>query len=157
MKGRIGFAAVQDGQAQVLTLIDGAYLRAGGKEIHANASLTGQIERIMRKDAGDEDNAFVTKAALPAGADLAGRWLMIELGDGHIKWFPIDRAVTRDGRTRLVTPWEPGFSFESGYDKRLKQYAHYTQYLFHPRQSVLGGLNFRVTDCAAYVAGRETR
>ena len=146
--GKAGFLSrAADGRVIRHLLVHGALLAAGnGPKLHADRTFTTTVRKISRREDGAAFNGFLVAGAAAAGLKSAGRWLTIELGDGHLKWFPIREVRSEGGDTWLMTDWEPGLALRRGFDTQQEKATDWVEYLYFPRTGVLGGLQARIMD-----------
>lgn len=112
LRGR--FAHIAEGSEEWSYLVDGAALLAGRRRIQGSPSHEGVLTRTSRIEAGDEYDAFITRAPLPIDGSLDGRTLMIDLGGLIVQSFQVARVERRGGETIIHTHDEPGMTIRPG-------------------------------------------
>ncbi len=122
-------------------MVDASTLQFGENKLEGVAAYEGKVVRTMGTDMGDETNAFVTDADLPADSRLRGRLLLTEDGDGTTRGFFIQSTTDGPDNTRVVEIDRlPGMTIEDGYIK--------LQYF--PNWGIPGDLEFRIANRCRY-------
>lgn len=145
--GKAAFVSrATDGHFTRRLLVHGESLVTGKQRLSANRTFSGAVKEIRRREDGAASNGFLVSGQPAFGFDPKGRWLTVELGDGHLKWFPIHESRREGSDTFIITDWEPGFALRKSPDSKGSGMFDWTEYLYHPRSAVLGGLMARVMD-----------
>jgi len=99
-------------------LVDGDLLKTPVGTIDAETSHSGTLRGTLRAEAGDRGNGFVVDDALPTGAALAGRPLLVDQA-GEMSWaYLVDGVSQREGGTVIETRDEPGLVIQPGLIKQ---------------------------------------
>jgi hypothetical protein len=140
LRGRLGILRQVNGKTTAGWLFDGEQLRYGEWSIEAPvARYTAQLQAVMRKAEGADEDAFVTEAHLPDDGTLDGFWMVVTHGDGKTtRGFEIQRIEHRNGRTLAILANDPGLQIE----------GDTTSEVYHPKRSFQGANSF-VISCAA--------
>jgi hypothetical protein len=143
--GRLAVLRVRAGQVIAAALIEGESLEKGPFVLKCkSARYQGSLDAALRTAAGDNANAFLTGAALPAGDELAGRWMIVTHGDGHTHGYLI-QGVQRDAaRTKILLAGDPG----------LRISGQETEECFFPRRKFHGPNDFVIPGQAVFPARR---
>ncbi len=100
-RGRLAHLRLQGGEVKWAYILDGAELKLGQLHIKTAGPLTGDITGVQRREAGDENDAFLTPVQLPTDVELAGETMVITHGDTTAHGYTIDR-VERVGDTTVI-------------------------------------------------------
>ncbi len=142
-RGRLAHVRIEAGEVKWAHIFDGAELKLGELHIKTAGPLTGDITGVQRKEAGDENNAFLTDAQLPTDIELAGETLIITHGDTTAHGYTIDR-VERAGDTTLIHVLdEPG----------LEITAEETKQIYFPHRVIAGTNTFYI--CGSTLLGYD--
>ncbi len=76
------------------------------------AGYSGTVERVLRKETGDDVDALITATALPTDGSLDGAAVILVYGDDLVQSFLIDRIVAEGETTRIILQHDPGISIE---------------------------------------------
>jgi len=135
IKGRLGIVRRIAGKVTAMWLYEGLELTAGETGVAADVSAyTGAIEAASRKADGDDRDAFITKAELPTGDELAGMWMILTHGNGLRHGYEIAR-VERQGADTLVTVAD---------DHGLRIDGETTREAYFPGRTIEGSNTFRI-------------
>ncbi len=110
VKGRFAHVRVKNGAVQWMKLFQGEQLSFGSKGMRAvqgDYSYRGVVSRVLRKERGEQENAFEVNANLPVDGSLTGKTIIVTWGNGW-KWGYTVKEVR--GRQILVDE-EPGFDY----------------------------------------------
>lgn len=145
--GRVGFVSEAAASATKAYMIGGTLLRKGELVLETPVGLhEGEIDSVLRTADGDESNALVTSAALPAGAALRGAYVMVTMpgvafppdntsANPCTHGYRIDR-IEKDGeRTLIHTDGDHGL--------RIPRDASVVE-VYAPRRSYVGTPRFVV-------------
>ena len=77
MNGRLGLVTEKNSRFQGY-LVAGTILRKSSMMVRKKKALyTGRVLTAMRKDAGDDSDAFTVDTILPSGYELSGKWMLV--------------------------------------------------------------------------------
>ncbi|MDP6775831.1 MAG: hypothetical protein QGI83_03595, partial [Candidatus Latescibacteria bacterium] len=138
MQGRFAHVAEVDGDVRWVYLSDGDLLRIGEIEIAGETAHTGVLRSTRRIEAGDEVDAFITDAALPADGSLDHHKLMVDEGGLLIQSFGIQAVENRDGATWILSQDEPGMTVSPGLIKQE----------YFPNWGISGEARFKIAGAA---------
>jgi hypothetical protein len=143
LQGRLGVVRLNAGKLVGAWLIEGTSLRGANWQITTpTTAFAGDLADATRQADGAQEDAFVTTAALPAGAVLAGRWLIATYPGNISEGYEI-KGVRREGdRTIIALTADPEIRFTGSV----------AQELCHPRRKFDGPRTFRIAGVAALYA-----
>lgn len=124
-----------------VVLAGGTYVEAAGSLVsqkNVGGEITGSARKLSERGRG----WFLTKSEIPAidTADVKGRSLIVEHGDGSLRAWTLDSIEPSPEGTRLHVREEPGFVFDPANGA--------AQYYQFPRNNAPGPHRFRIARIA---------
>jgi hypothetical protein len=121
-------------------LIEGSSLSARGVSVRArdgDLSYRGRIKDVSRIERGASWNGFTTESPLPSDGSLAGKTLLLTLGDGRTEGYTVDRVETNDRESRIYVREEPGME--------LREDGALAKLVYFPWHGVPGQVDFLIS------------
>ncbi len=110
VRGELGLIRMVDGQVSAVQLVGGTELTVGPLSVSGAGEVTGLVTGTMQRVAGDDIDALVVDAPVPAEA--AGHHVVVTHPDGRTRAFLVGEVTSSDGSTVLVlADQDPGFAF----------------------------------------------
>ncbi|MFC1890232.1 heparinase II/III family protein [Thermodesulfobacteriota bacterium] len=156
--GRLGFVTESGGEIERMLLARGSYFRVGTHEISGDTSYSGAVNGLNRLKAGANDNSIQTAEALPTDAELEGRTMLLDYGDGATHGFTI-RDIHEDAGDRKIRIYlqysqdNPGGFDEPGQeadDPRIefRDNGSLVKMMSFPNYGIRGGCSFLIPGSA---------
>ena len=141
-KGHFAYLSTTDGNDITAYMVNSQQLTSDeAVKLTGLPAYEGKVLRSMSTTRGDEINAFVTDAEIPADSRLRGRLLLTEDGDGSTRGFFIETVKRGAGGEKIIVIDRlPGMTIEDGYVK--------LQYF--PNWGIPGELRFRIANRCRY-------
>lgn len=135
IKGRLGLIRQVAGKTTGMWLFEGEAMSCGSDAITTDSGvLTGTIQAATRKADGDDQDAFITEADLPAGEILHGVWMIVTHGNGFTHGYEIDRVEKAGGKTVAILTMDHGLTMD----------GETTQEIYFPQRTIEGVNTFRI-------------
>ncbi|MFP3904153.1 MAG: heparinase II/III family protein, partial [Armatimonadota bacterium] len=140
LNGRLGIVRRVEGRVTAMWLFQGRELTCGDYRIATETSTyEGVIEEATRRADGDEYDAFITPADLPADTALHGAYIILTHPGGYTHGYQIDRVDEVDGKTRIILTDEHGLNID----------GEKTEELFFPQRTFEGQNQFTIPIAAS--------
>ncbi|MEA3400112.1 MAG: heparinase II/III family protein [Armatimonadota bacterium] len=144
IRGRLGVVRQVDGKVTAMWLFQGRELTAGQDGIATDTgAYAGTIGGATRKADGADHDALITTAALPAGNELHGTWIIVTHGNGFRHGYEIDRIERRRGETAIILTDDHGLRID----------GRTTEEVYFPSRTIEGQNTFEIPLCASMVRG----
>ncbi len=118
--GQMGFIRLKNGEVEKMYLIAGALLKKGDIELISSCPIEGKIIRVLRKEAGDAYNAFVTNTIIP---NVKDEYFVIIYPDGTTHGYKIEEIITVGSETHIkIRDVDPGFEILDDGSSRMLYY-----------------------------------
>ena len=141
-KGHFAYLSTTEGNDLTAYMVDSRQLTSDeAVKLTGLPGYEGKVLRTMSTARGDEINAFVIAADIPADSRLRGRLLLTEDSDGSTRGFFIETVKAGSGDQKIIVIDRlPGMTIEDGYIK--------LQYF--PNWGIPAELKFRIANRCRY-------
>ncbi|MBM3497628.1 MAG: hypothetical protein FJX74_03050 [Armatimonadetes bacterium] len=147
IRGRFAVVRQAAGRPTGAWLFDGGRVEGEGLALAVEApEFAGELVGSTREADGGLENALVTRAELPAGAEsgmLEGRWIIVTYPTGLTQGYELARVEARGGQTLLITRQDHGLRIGTG---RVEE-------TYAPLRRMEGQCRFRLAGMASTMGG----
>jgi hypothetical protein len=118
LEGKMGFIRTEKGKVKAMYLVGGTSLKIGDTHLVSEGPAQGKIVKVLRKEAGDEYDAFLTDTKVPQG--MKGSYIIVSHPDGQTHGYEI-KDIREEGIGSLVIlTMDPGFALDSETTSSMK-------------------------------------